>query len=297
MEGKINIAIVHYNTPELTKCLIKSVKKYTPESKVYIFDNSDKYPFNAEGLEDVVVFDNTKGNIINFNKWLEKYPNRFVSNGKVNNWGSAKHCVSVDKCMSLINENFILLDSDVLLKTDISELFDPKYIFVGETVVQPKSTIKRILPYICFINVEMCAKNGIHYFDENRMHGLHHNVINRYADNYDTGAAFYLQCENFPRKEIRTEDYVVHYSGGSWRNVKERKYKHIFTPKQWLERYSELWKNENEIDAKAVAELIKLENSSYGYTDSESMAIRHKPERFNCSIIKNVKKRLPSRPI
>ena len=41
----INICIVHYNTPLLTEYLIKSINKFTPNSKIYIFDNSDKEPF------------------------------------------------------------------------------------------------------------------------------------------------------------------------------------------------------------------------------------------------------------
>ena len=41
----VNICIVHYNTPLLTEYLIKSINKFTPNSKIYIFDNSDKEPF------------------------------------------------------------------------------------------------------------------------------------------------------------------------------------------------------------------------------------------------------------
>ena len=248
MAKNINIAIVHYNTPTLTRCLIKSIEKFTPGCKIYVFDNSDTLPFNSAGLDNVIVFDNTKGQIINFDRWLENYPKRFSSNGKVNKWGSAKHCVSVEKCMSLIKENFILMDSDVLLKKDLSDLFDPGCIYVGEVVTQPRSTIKRVLPYICFINVEQCLKNRIHYFDENRMHGLCCNKINKAADSYDTGAGFFIQCGNLRKREIKTEDYVVHYSGASWQEEKEKKYKHAFTPKQWLNRYGKLWKSDEEYE-------------------------------------------------
>lgn len=248
MEKNVNILIVHYNTPYLTGHLAKSINKFTPNAQIYIFDNSDKAPFDASGFDNITIFDNTKGKYIDFNKWLQKYPKRNASGGKVNGWGSAKHCVSVEKCMSLINGNFILLDSDVLLKKDISELFDPSKIFVGEVVTQLNSKIKRVLPYICFINNDACKKNNVHYFDENRMHGLMCNKINRAADNYDTGAAFYLNCGTLPRKEIKVEDYVVHYSGASWKEVKERKYKHDLSPKQWIEKYGKLWKTNEEIE-------------------------------------------------
>ena len=81
--GKINILIVHFNTPNLTECLVKSINKFSPDSNIYIFDNSDKLPFTAK-FDNVTIFDNTKGEIIDFDKWLEKYPNRFKSGGKIN---------------------------------------------------------------------------------------------------------------------------------------------------------------------------------------------------------------------
>ena len=66
----VNICIVHYNTPLLTECLIKSINKFTPDSKIYIFDNSDKYPFTYK-QHNIIYFDNTKGEIINFDEWLK----------------------------------------------------------------------------------------------------------------------------------------------------------------------------------------------------------------------------------
>ena len=130
-----------------------------------------------EKKANVTVFDNTKGQIIDFNKWLEKYPNRKKSGGRLNKWASAKHCYSVEKCMELINDGFILLDSDVLLKRDISNLIDDKTIFTGEVITQPNSSVKRVLPFICYINVKMCKEKGVHYFNDNYMHGLWKNGV------------------------------------------------------------------------------------------------------------------------
>ena len=248
MTGSINILIVHYNTPYLTECLIRSINKFTPNSIIYVFDNSDKLPFKNDTFENVIKFDNTDGKYINFEEWLKQYPKRTSSPGKVNGWGSAKHCVSVEKCMSLIGKNFILLDSDVLLKKDISDIYDPGCIYVGEVVTQPKSVIKRVLPYICFINVEECKHNGIHYFDDSRMHGLRNTDARRDADNYDTGAAFYINCGELNKREIKVEDYVIHYSGASWNETKEKKINHVFNPKQWTEHYGKLWKTDEELE-------------------------------------------------
>ena len=73
---KKNILIIHYNTPYLTECLVRSINLFVKDAIIYIFDNSNEKPFTAK-FDNVTVFDNTKGQIIDFNKWLEKYPNRF----------------------------------------------------------------------------------------------------------------------------------------------------------------------------------------------------------------------------
>ena len=166
-----NIVIIHYNTPYLTECLVRSINLFVKDAIIYIFDNSDSLPF-INNFSNVTILDNTNGQIINFDKWLKKYPNRKKSPGSANKWGSAKHCYSVEKCMEIIKENFILLDSDVLLKKDISNLLKKNIIYAGEIITQPNSSIKRILPFICYINVKMCKRNGIHYFDDAYMHGL-----------------------------------------------------------------------------------------------------------------------------
>lgn len=231
---KKNIVIIHYNTPHLTECLVRSINLFVNDAVIYVFDNSDKDPFTAK-FDNVTLFDNTKGKIIDFDKWLQKYPNRIKSNGRTNQWGSAKHCYSVEKCMDLINEDFILLDSDVLLKKDISELFDSNLIYCGEAIRQPNSDVYRVLPFICYINVNMCKENNIHYFDDNYMHGLAKTPI---ADRYDTGANFYLKTVNQPHKEIKCENYVVHYGHGSWDKIGD---KSKYSVDKWLSINKRYW--------------------------------------------------------
>ena len=233
---KKNILIIHYNTPYLTECLVKSINLFVEDAIIYIFDNSNEKPFTSK-FENVTVFDNTKGQIIDFNKWLEKYPKRNLSSGNFNKWGSAKHCYSVEKCMELIGENFILLDSDVLLKKDISELFDENVIFAGEIIKQQNSYVKRVLPFICYINVEMCKKNDIHYFYDKYMHGL---VAAIGGDNYDTGAGFFVFANKFPYREIKYENYIIHYGNGSWTpSVNNSYYK--LSVKNWLNINKKYW--------------------------------------------------------
>jgi len=239
---KKRFVIIHYNTPLLTECLVRSINLFVDDAIIYIFDNSDKAPFTAF-YDNVLVLDNTKGQIINFDKWLEKYPNRNRSGGRINQWGSAKHCYSVEKCMELINDNFILLDSDVLLKRDCSNLFDENVIYAGEVITQQMSTVKRVLPFITFINVKMCKEKDVHYFNENYMHGLVCNKINKYADRYDTGGAFFLEAEKFKHIDIKFEDYVVHYGSGSWKPLGSKRVQKL-SQEEWIKKYKRYWSME-----------------------------------------------------
>ena len=237
-----NVCIVHFNTPVLTAHLVKSINKHTPGTNIFIFDNSDQRPF-INSFNNVTVFDNTRGQIINFDQWLKKYPEREKSGGKANKWGSAKHAYSVEKCMELIGEPFVLCDSDVLIKSDFTSLFDDVVCYKGEVINQPgtNNKIKRVLPFICFINTDKCKTYGIHYFDENYMHGLHVGPI---GDRYDTGAALYLLTEKkkAPHREIKVADYIVHYGNGSWVDAAEKMKKPKHMPAvEWLNKYKEYW--------------------------------------------------------
>ena len=117
----VNFVIVHHNTPELTSALLSNIEKtVSGDYRVYIFENGYKrVPVSSD---KVIVFDNSRGQLISFDKELKKYPNRMKSLGKASRFGSFKHCISVDMCFDLIREPFILLDSDVLLKKDPTEL-------------------------------------------------------------------------------------------------------------------------------------------------------------------------------
>lgn len=276
-----NVCIIHFNTPVLTAHLVKSINKHTPGTNIYIFDNSDKRPF-VNYFSNVTVFDNTKGQIINFNEWLKKYPNKDKSGGKANKWGSAKHAYSVEKCMELINEPFVLFDSDVLVKKDFTPMFDEIACYKGEVIVQPNSKIKRVLPFICFINTPLCRKKNVHYFDENYMHGLHVGTI---GDRYDTGAALYLLTEKnkAPHREIKVSDYIVHYGNGSWVDAAEkmRKPKHI-PAGDWLRKYKDFW----ETDAKAEM------NTSFDTVFDHIYCLHYLPETERLTKLKSELKRV-----
>ena len=68
--NKKHIAIVHYNTPELTEAAILSLRLHGGmDYEVTVFDNSDRRPFTAK-MDGVTIIDNTKGKYIDFEKLL-----------------------------------------------------------------------------------------------------------------------------------------------------------------------------------------------------------------------------------
>lgn len=211
MEKKINIAIVHYNTPLLTECLVRSINKFTPNCQIYVFDNSDDFPF-VYRQENITYFDNTKGQYINFDKFFQKYPTKTPRYWAANKCASARHCISIQKCIELIDDNFILLDSDVLLKKDITPVFDEGMMFVGE-VGHAHNSYERVFPWFCFINVNKMKEHGIAYFNDQYILGLN---TNEKCDWYDTGAYFYKQAKDFPHRKVRSADYVEHFTSASW---------------------------------------------------------------------------------
>ena len=233
----IKICIVHYNTPKLTECLIRSINKFVPESTIYIFDNSDKLPFTYK-QDNIVYIDNTEGKIIDFDAWIKSIPESKGSAGAHNKWASAKHCYTIQKCIEMIAEPFILLDSDVLLKRDITELVNDSILYAGEWQKQMgKSKIKRVLPYCLYINTDLLKKYDVTFYKKEFCHGLNKGVE---GDNYDTGAWFYTATENLPHKEIKYSDYVVHFGRGSWRNKPDAEKNFLNTNKKlWQDNVSE----------------------------------------------------------
>lgn len=242
----INILIVHYNTPYLTECLIKSINKFVGYNcTIYIFDNSDKLPFTYR-QSNIKIFDNTKGQIINFEKWLEQFPNRGGEAKEAKGrYISARHCISVDKCFDLINDNFILLDSDVLIKKDIRIFYNEKYIFSGNTESNGYK-IPRLLPYICFINVKECKDKNIRYFNKTLMHGICYKTE---GNKYDTGASFYKFASKYPYNLLNISDYIEHYKGASWdpNYVNNIKYHKNLTIEQWLNNNKQYWLTNNKV--------------------------------------------------
>lgn len=231
------VLIIHYNTPELTAAAVRSLWKHTPDACVTVFDNSDRRPFavhNAQlaacNPQRLRIVDNTKGQIVDWDKWLALFPDRMPC--PENSYGSAKHCYSVEVCMNLFPNGFVLLDSDVLVKRDITDIMDTTAAWSGQVHINTKRfgvSVKRVVPFVCWINTPLLRRHGIRFFNPDKMWKLSRVSPNCY---YDTGAWLYEATVGLGNRRISVKDYVEHYGGGSWRQN---------TPEAWLDKFRSLW--------------------------------------------------------
>ena len=223
------IAIIHYNTPEFTEAAIKSVRKHTPGCLFVVFDNSDKRPFRK--MDGVTVIDNTKGQLIDFGAMLDRYPNKIPT---ACNWGSEKHIASVDYLFDVLPGGFVLMDSDVLVRKDISCFFDRSVAWIGSIEYKPRHRFQaqRCLPMLLWINVPMLMEKGIRFYHEGFVYKMSHNG----SPYYDTGGSLYKDCNDagLPYKEIDIFNYIEHFGGGS--STKDKR-----LPLVWLEIYRGLY--------------------------------------------------------
>ena len=224
-----DVCIVHFNTPELTRATIRSLWKNTPDCRVVIFDNSTTAPFGE--MDGVEVIDNTKGQILDFQKMLSRFPRKRWT---MNDWGSAKHSYTIDYLFSVFPEGFVLMDSDILVKDDISGFFDQDVLFVGKKRDgngDNHNRNPRLLPFLCWINVPMCRAAGIKYFDPSRSWKLHQGGPDTW---YDTGSSFFLDClkSGLPVRYVDIDNYMIHFYGGSY---KEKDWR------AWLAQYKGLY--------------------------------------------------------
>ena len=286
---KRQVAIVHYNTPELTTALIWSIRKHGGQDwQVTIFDNSDARPFalpRCSHLGEVSIIDNTKGQIIDFEAELSKHPNRDPGQWAVDrgcNFGSAKHMMSVQWLMdnALKDADFLLMDSDILIKKDPSLMFMPDECAVGYIqtwqVACNRGKNDRLCPFLLYINAPLCRKGGARFFDPDRCWGLNGDE-NDPCNWYDTGASFLEDIKTKKpacrgkvlNREIYTS-FFEHFQKGSWQN------NGLDTQKAWLKKYERLWqpspleqgikvvaicaigRNENKYAAEFVAHYLKM---------------------------------------
>lgn len=258
------VAIVHFNTPELTEATILSLRKHGGENyHVTIFDNSDKRPFKKR-MKGVKVINNTKGQILNLDEELAKFRNKCPNIGCAANmsYGSARHTMTIQKLFELIPQGFLLMDSDILLKANVDFMYQYDQIAVGHVQTGVKAgnifRIDRLVPMLCFINVPKCKEIGINYFDPLRNWGL---VTNNRRDKrnwYDTGASFLEDIRNNRKRthgvRIDIRPLMEHFGSGSWLGNDPERHQ------RWLNQHRKLWASPNEKTRVALCAIGRYEN-------------------------------------
>lgn len=233
------VAIVHFNTPELTEACILSIRKHGGKDyHITVFDNSDQRPFTMK-MDGVTVLDNTKGQIVDFDSLLSQYPKKMKT---CNAWGSDKHMWSIQKLWDILPEGFVLMDSDILLKANIDFMWMEDQCAVGHVQSpQPGNhmNFSRLVPMLCYINVPLCKKHGLTYFDTERNWMLNSADMSDRLNWYDTGTSFYEDLhahKNGARgRRIDIRPLMEHYKMGSWQrtNIKDQA--------AWLKQHAKLW--------------------------------------------------------
>ena len=260
MNEKRQVAIIHYNTPELTEAAILSLRKHGGEDyEITIFDNSapaidqktgERYearPFTAE-MKGVTVIDNTKGQVIDFEKELAKYPDKSPEIGCVKScvYGSDKHMMTVQYLMDhVLTDGFLLMDSDILIRQSVDHLFQYDQCAVGHVIGSSgPNNYQRLAPMLLWINSKMCKEGGAVFFDPDRSWALNSGGYSNKKNGWDTGAALLQdivtkkpQCHG---KKIDIRPLMFHFGSGSWyKNEAGRQ-------QQWLQEHRDLWYTEPE---------------------------------------------------
>lgn len=235
------IAIVHYNTPELTEVCIMSIRKVGCNWPITVLDNSDKRPFNKR-MKLVKVLNNRKQQLIDFDAALKKYPEKCWDMATKSNWGSVKHMMSVQYLWGVLKEGFILVESDVLITKPFDFLWDEQYAACGKAQWFKGRRMEkdRLVPFLCYMNVPLLVKNGAKYYDAARSWGLQPGGMQNPQNWYDTGAPLLEDIINTkPQLTARLypdlDKYYIHYCGGSWRGNDMKK------QAEWLKKYEKYW--------------------------------------------------------
>ena len=268
---KKTICIVHYNTPELTKAAVLSIRKQGGEDyQIVIFENScdaaladgkrrEARPFagllddeqTRKALGEVEIIDNSRGQLVDFDAELAKWPNKKNdAENRLAHFGSAKHMMSVEWLIQHMDGPFMLCDSDILLKRPIDDMFDEAVTacgFIDQGWNNPK-TVKRLWPMLCFINAPECRRLGIHYYDGMRCWGIMTGTDKGCW--YDTGAAFLediRQTDGATLRQVDIRERMEHMWSGSWREKDKE-------AGAWLNKHESLWKpSPREMGIKDVA--------------------------------------------
>ena len=193
-------ATVNAGTNTFTNITIKSILKFHPNAKVFVFDvprkPEDRFTFiddDVKGNVDVVkgvLWDELNLPTIDVNQanYLtedekRRIIERFHSDKiEVLPNGDYQHPMNIQFAIENIGENFILIDSDAPLRYPVNTMCNGSvattaqveqwnYIHLDRLrpLLNPGTMRKRLCPYIQFLNVDMIGRSGVKYFDKEQL--------------------------------------------------------------------------------------------------------------------------------
>ena len=251
-KGDRVVAMIHFNTPEITEAAVQSIRKHGGEKyEIVIFDNSadstttlgtnHARPFTAK-LPGVTVIDNTKGQVIDFDKFLAEYPDREPYWAMLSNFGSAKHIRTVQELWRLIPQGFVLLEGDAILTKPIDWMWREDFAVVGRVQWHTNNPIDipRYYPFLLYMNVPKLVAKGVSFFDPKRCWALQKGEMTR-GNWYDTAASLLEDVINGKPELVgwnvkELDSYYLHYHGGSWKNSD------IGNQLKWLKQNERHWR-------------------------------------------------------
>jgi hypothetical protein len=169
--------------------------------------------------------------------------------------------MTVDKLFDLLPDGFLLVESDVLIKADIRQMWREEYSFTAYVQKQQRGNkfgMGRILPMLCYLNVPKFKAEGVRYFDPSRAWMLYPDENDR-RNWYDTGASLLEDVlSHRPRLKglhVDIRPMVEHLGGASYKTLKGQA--------EWLNKHADLWQGERLGKPKATRRTNKKINS-YG---------------------------------
>lgn len=263
---KKTVILINFNCPEMCEAAIMSLRKHGGQDyRVIVFDNSTDVhypktdnmaemkicarPFTRK-MPGVEVIDNTKGQVVDIDAELAKYPDRNALSVKSNDSGSVRHIITVQALFDIAPDGFLLLEPDVLLKKSVDFMFQPNRCAVGYVQEhQPgnRFDIPRMVPMLCYINPKRCKAAGVRYYDPERCWMLTDDRSQR-RNWYDTGASFLEDIKKHKAQgssgiKLSREVFVGlmdHFGSGSWRRDNSRRADSMSVDK-WLMERAHLW--------------------------------------------------------
>ena len=248
MNNNLIFCTVNAGTNDFTNLTINSILKFHPQAKIFIIDafKDDGQPFqlyndNIKNVEIIngIAKSKTTLPIINVNdaNYLSSSQKKIVIDKlgqqyKVKFRGSYNHSENIQKAIDVIDQNFILIDSDAPLIRPIDFISNTNYATIASVCHITDLSTENILlnkqftkfyPFIQFFNVCLLKKHNIIYYDPNAIkEHLDIALISKLSDNsislwLDTGCIFYktIVYNKLNYLDIDYKLYVDHFQTGS----------------------------------------------------------------------------------